>query len=139
MIHFKNHKRGFTLIEVIISLAITGTVLTPVFMMHEIILNLVSRSSRAFDYLLLCQNLLYEARQKQEPDAQQFLLDKTNVEFDATLTYSLEKGVDQKSSLASLQGLHKEQVTVFWTELDKKKQERLVTFVYKKPEQKKSS
>lgn len=138
MIHFKNHKRGFTLIEVIISLAITGAVLTPVFMLHEMILNRVSRYSRAFDYILLCTNFLYEARQKQEPEVQQFVLDKNDVVFDAKLTYSLEKGVDQKSSLASVQGLHKELVTASWIEVDEKKQERLVTFVYKKPEQKKS-
>jgi prepilin-type N-terminal cleavage/methylation domain-containing protein len=138
MIHFKNHKNGFTLIEVIISLAITGAILTPVFMIHEMILNRVSRSSRLFDYILLCSNMLYEARQKQEPDVQQFSLDKVDTDFGVSLTYSLEKGVDQKSSLASVQGLHKEFVTVLWTEVDQKKQERLVTFVYKKPEQKKS-
>ena len=138
MIHFKNHKNGFTLIEVIISLAITGAVLTPIFMMHEMIMTRVSRSSRAFDYILLGNNLLYEARQKQEPAAQQFTLDKTDADSGAKLTYSLEKGIDQKSSLASLQGLHKEFVAVSWTEQDQKKQERLVTFVYKKPEQKKS-
>jgi prepilin-type N-terminal cleavage/methylation domain-containing protein len=138
MIHFKNHKKGFTLIEVIISLAITGAILTPVFMIHEMILNRVSRSSRLFDYILLCSNMLYEARQKQEPDVQQFSLDKVDTDFGVSLTYSLEKGVDPKSSLASVQGLHKEFVTVLWTEVDQKKQERLVTFVYKKPEQKKS-
>ena len=107
MIHFKNHKNGFTLIEVIISLAITGAILTPVFMIHEMILNRVSRSSRLFDYILLCSNMLYEARQKQEPDVQQFSLDKVDTDFGVSLTYSLEKGVDQKSSLASVQGLHK--------------------------------
>lgn len=138
MIHFKNHKNGFTLIEVIISLAITGAILTPVFMIHEMILNRVSRSSREIDYMILCNNFLYEARQKQEPHAQQFVLDKVDTDFGVSLTYSLEKGVDPKSSLASLSGLHKESVAVSWTEVDQKKQKRLVTFVYKKPEQKKS-
>ena len=138
MIHFKNHKSGFTLIEVILSLAITGVVLTPIFMMHEMILNRVWRSSKAFDSIVLCKNLLYEARQKQDPDAQTFSLKKTEIDFDASLYYSLEKSVNQKSSLASLQGLHTELVTVSWTEQGDRKQERLVTFMYKKPEQKKS-
>ena len=138
MTHFKNHNNGFTLIEVILSLAITGVMLTPIFMMHEMIMTRVWGSSKAFDCILLCKNLLYEARQQQEPDAKDFVLDKADIDFDATLTYSLEKSIDQKSSLASLVGLHKESVVVFWTEQDKKKQERLVTFVYKKPEQKKS-
>ena len=138
MIHFRNHNNGFTLIEVILSLAITGMMLTPIFMLHEMIMNRVSRSSREFDYILLCKNLLFAARQKQDPEVKEFVLDKAETEFDATLTYSLEKGIDPKSSLASLVGLHKELVVVSWTDQDKKKQERLVTFVYKRPEQKKS-
>ncbi len=138
MIHFKNHKNGFTLIEVVLAMAIAALVFTPIFIMLSTVIQRVDRSSRAFNYILLCKNLLYVARQKQDPDAQTFLIDKTEIDFDATLTYSLEKGVDQKSSLASLQGLHKELVKVSWTEQDKKKQEQLVTFVYKKLEQKKS-
>lgn len=138
MIHFKNHKKGFTLVEVILSLAITGIVLTPIFMMHEMIMNRVGRSSKAFEILLLCKNLLYEARQKQGPDAQDFSLNKTEIDFDTKLTYSLEKSINQKSSLASLPGLHAEMVMASWTEQDKKKQDRLITFIYKKPEQKKS-
>jgi len=138
MIHFKNLKKGFTLVEVIISLAITGVMLTPIFMMYEMIMHRVSRSSREFDYILLCNNFLYEARQKQEPEAQQFLLDKKDLETGVSLVYSLDAKVDQKSSLVSLQGLHRELVTASWEDVDQKKQERLVTFVYKKPEQKKS-
>lgn len=138
MIHFKNHKRGFTLIETVLAMSIAALVFTPIFIMLSTIIQRVDKSSKAFDYILLCKNLLFEARQKQDPDAQTFSLDKAEIDFDATLTYSLEKGIDQKSSLASLQGLHTEMVKVSWTEQDKKKQDRLVTFVYKKPEQKKS-
>ena len=139
MIRFKNHKRGFTLIEVLISLAITGVVLTPLFMLHEMIMNRVNRSAKEFEYMLLCKNFLFSARQKQEPQAQEFSLEKTEIAFDASLTYALEKGVDPKSSLASIPGLHREIVRVSWTDLQgTKKQDRLVTFVYKTPEQKKS-
>jgi prepilin-type N-terminal cleavage/methylation domain-containing protein len=138
MIHSKNHKNGFTLIEVVLAMTIAALVLTPVFIMLSTIIQRVDRSSKAFNYILLCSNLLHQARQQQDPEAQTFSLDKAEIDFDATLTYSLEKGVDQKSSLASLQGLHKELVKVSWTEQDKKKQEQLITFVYKKPEQKKS-
>lgn len=138
MIRFKNHKNGFTLIEVIISLAITGVILTPVFMLHEMIMNRVNHSSKTFEYLLLCKNFLFSSRQKQEPEAQEFSAEKVEIDVGATLTYALEKSVDQKSSLASLPGLHKEMVTVSWMDQDKKKQERLITFVYKTPEQKKS-
>src|SRR5579872_7618678 len=121
MIRFKNHKRGFTLIEVLISLAITGVVLTPLFMLHEMIMNRVNRSAKEFEYMLLCKNLLFSARQKQEPQAQEFSLEKTEIAFDATLTYALEKGVDPKSSLASIPGLHREIVRVSWTDFQETK------------------
>lgn len=138
MIRFKNHKCGFTLIEVLISLAITGVMLTPIFMLHEMIMNRVNRSSKAFEYILLGKNMLFSARQKQAPEAQDFSLTKEDIAFDATVTYALEKGVDQKSSLALLPGLHREVVTVSWTDQGTKKQDRLITFIYKTPEQKKS-
>ena len=136
--HFKNHKAGFTLIETIMALAITALVLTPIFILHGTILQRVNRGSVAFDMFLYCKALLVEARQKQEVDAQSFTLDKQIAEFNATCVYKLDATVHQKSSAGSLPGLHRESVIIDWTEQGQKKQERLVTFVYKKPEQKKS-
>ena len=129
-------KCGFTLIEVMLSMMITSLVLTPVFIMHSMIMDRVTRSSRAYDYIVMCKNLLQQAHQKQDPQAQTFSFEQPGVDFDGTLTYSLEKGVDQKSSLASISGLHKEVVKISWTDLGVKKQEQLVAFVYKKPEEK---
>jgi prepilin-type N-terminal cleavage/methylation domain-containing protein len=137
MIRSKNRKPGFTLIEVMLAMTITALVITPIFLLYETIASRVSVSSRLSDYLVLCKNFLYQARQKQEPAAQTFSLEKKEAEFNVELTYSLEKGVNEKSSLASLQGLHAEKVTAAWTEQGKKKQEQLVGFVYKKPEPKK--
>ncbi len=137
MIHSRNHKNGFTLIEVLLSMMITACVLSPLFLMQEAIMKRVDISSHAFDIIVLAKNLLFEARQKQEPDAQTFSLEKSEIDFDAQLAYSLSKEVNQKSSLKSLQGLHQETVTVSWKDNGQKKQEQLVTFVYKKPEQKK--
>lgn len=135
MIHSKNHKPGFTLIEVLMAMTITALVLTPIFLIYETVMQRVTVSSQVYDLIVSAKNLLYEARRKQEPQAQSFTLEKK--ENDVTLIYSLAQAVDQKSSLASLTGLHKEMVTLSWTEQGKKKQEQLVTFVYKQPEQKK--
>lgn len=112
---------GFTIVEVIISLAITALVITPIFILHGTIFQRVNLGSNAFDMILHCKALLVEARQKQEPDAQDFTMDKPVSEFNATCTYTLDKTVDQKSSLASLPGLHKESVTIDWTEDGKEK------------------
>jgi prepilin-type N-terminal cleavage/methylation domain-containing protein len=138
MMRFKNHKRGFTLVEVMLSMMIMGLALSPIFILFSMIMQRVNRSSRAYDAVLLCKNFLQEAHQKQEPEAQSFSLEKKEIDFDVTLTYSLDKGVDQKSVFGSLQGLHRETVTATWLETGEKKEEQLVSFVYKKPEQKKS-
>jgi hypothetical protein len=120
------------------AMMIAALTLTPLFTMFSTILRRVNRSSQAYDYTLACKNFLYEARQKQEPEVQDFSLEKKETDFDATLSYALEKGVSQQSTLKALQGLHRELVTITFTQDGQKKQDNLVAFVYKKPEQKKS-
>jgi prepilin-type N-terminal cleavage/methylation domain-containing protein len=139
MIHFKNHNNsGFTLIETVLAMAIASLVFTPMIIILSTVIQRVDRYATEFNYLLLGKNLLYEARQKQDPDAQTFSLDKPAIDFGPALSYALEKGVDQKSSLASVQGLHRELVKISWTDQERKKHEQLITFVYKQPEQKKA-
>ncbi|HEX4068494.1 MAG TPA: type II secretion system protein [Candidatus Babeliales bacterium] len=138
MIHSKNRKHGFTLIETVLAMVIASLVFTPMFIILATVMQRVNRRATEFTYLLLGKNLLYEARQKQEPQAETFSLNTTDIASGATVSYVLEKGVDQKSPLASLQGLHKESVKISWVEQERKKHEQLITFVYKQPEQKKS-
>lgn len=128
---------GFTLIEVMLAMMIAALTFAPIFMTYSMILRRLGQSSRAYDYILLCKNFLNEARQKQEPEAQDFSLEKKEIDFDATLTYSLDKGVSQSSVFNALQGIHREVVTITWQQSGQKKEEQLVAFVYKKPEQKK--
>lgn len=137
MMRSKNHNKGFTLIEVMMAMMIASLTLAPIFLMFTAIIRQVNKSSRAYDYSLVGKNFLYEARQKQEPEAQDFSLEKKETEFDTTLAYSLNKGVGEQSALKALQGLHRETVTISWQENGQQKQDKLVAFVYKKPEQKK--
>lgn len=116
---------------------ITAMVLTPVLIIHGVIMNRIDRLSNAYDCVLLAKNIINEAHQKQQPEAQTFSLEKNEGDFDAKVTYSLAQAVDPKSSLKSLEGLHPERVTVAWTDRGEKKQMKLAAFVYKKPEQKK--
>ncbi len=140
MIHFKNHNfNGFTLIEALLSMMIVGVVLAPLFVLHGVIMQRVSKSSKQLYAVLKAEQLLYEARQKQEPDAQEFSLNKEVEDTSITLKYELEKGVNPKSSLASYGGLHKEMVSIDWTDQQGiKHHETMVSYVYKQPEQKKS-
>lgn len=123
--------------EVLFAMMIASLTLPAVFFMFTTIMQRVNKSSQTYEALILCKNFLYEARQKQEPNMQHFSLEKKENTLDSQLAYSLDKGVDQKSSLASLKGLHREIVTISWQENNRNKEEQLVAFVYKKPEQKK--
>jgi prepilin-type N-terminal cleavage/methylation domain-containing protein len=141
--HFKNHKKiknhnGFTLVETMLAMVIVGMVLTPIFLLFGTIQQRMYKSSSQLYALLSGKQLLYEARQKQETIAQQFSLDKKLEESATELRYVLQSGMDSKSSLASLQGLHKEVVSIVWTEQGQKRQEQLYAYVYKQPEQKKA-
>lgn len=121
-----------------LSVMIAAMVLSPIFLMHTMIFRRVNNSSQAYDHILACKNFLQQARQKQEPDVQSFSLETNDADFGTTLAYSLDNGVGQKSSLTALKGLHREMVAISWTEDGQKKQEQLIMFTYKKPEQKKS-
>ena len=139
MMHFKNHKFGFTLIEAMLSMVIVGVVLSPLFILHGVIMQRVNRSSQQLYALLWGKQLLCEARQKQEPDAQTFTLDKKKEELSAILKYTLDNGVDAKSALSPYVGLHREIISIVWTDQQGiQKREELITYIYKQPEQKKS-
>jgi type II secretory pathway pseudopilin PulG len=138
MIHSKSHKYAFTLIEALFAMTIAGIVLSPIFIMFGTISNRVNRAAREFDILLLGKNMFFEGRQKQDAHAQEFSLESKDKDFDVDLRYSLEKSEGQQSIFAQLPGLHKEMVTISWQEQGQKRQEKLITYVYKKPEQKKT-
>lgn len=141
MMHFKNHKffkPGFTLIETLLALVIVGAVLTPVFLLFGTITQRMNRATHQLYALLQGKQLLYEARQKQEPAAHEFSLAKRFEESEVDAKYVLHKSVNQQSSLASFTGLHKEDVTMTWKEMGQDRTVNLIAYVYKQPEQKKS-
>lgn len=138
MMSFKNHNNGFTLIEVLLALAIVAIMLTPLFITFGMVMERVNWSSRSFDALLLCKDFLLKSRQKQDPQVLEFSQEKQDKDFfDANLTYSLKKISEKQGQLGQIEGLLQETITISWQDQGQKKQEKLVTYVYKKPEQKK--
>jgi len=132
MIRFKNHDHGFTLIEVMISLAVAALVLTPIFMLYNVIVRNVNRDSHKFNAVLSAKQVLNEAAQKQQPDTRQLNFEKKFEDFGFIAKYELQKIKDKKSSLGEIEDVYKEMVTVEWTDINNQKRaEQLVTFVYK--------
>lgn len=132
MIRFKNHNSGFTLVEVMIALAVAAIVLTPVFMLYNVMVRNVNRDSQRFNSIVSAKQVLNEAAQKQQPDTRQLSFDKKFEEFGFAAKYELQKIKDKKSSFGEIDDVYKEMVTVEWTDINNQKRtERLVAFVYK--------
>lgn len=139
MIHFKNHKNGFTLIEAMLSIVIIGIVLGPIFMLHGTLMQRVNKASHQMTAFLKAKKFLYDARKQQDPSVQEFTLSYNAPEDALKGEYVLERGVNPKSVLAPYTSLHKESVSLSWTDHQGIVHlQKIVTYVYKKPEQKKS-
>jgi prepilin-type N-terminal cleavage/methylation domain-containing protein len=139
MIRFKNHKMlGFTLMEVMLAMTIIGIILTPIFGLHTMIMQRMSKSSKRLYALLEGKALLFEARQKQDVQALEFTLDKKFEESSVDAKYTLQQSPDPKSTLTQFEGLRKETIALQWIERGNQQHETLVAFVYKQSEQKKS-
>lgn len=139
MIRFKNHKKfGFTLMEVMLAMMIIGIILAPIFSLHQMIMQRMSKSSKRLYALLAGKTLLYQARQEQDAQALEFTRDKKFEEASVDAKYTLQKIADSKSSLTQFEGLCKETIVLQWSELGKQQDEKLIAYVYKQSEQKKS-
>jgi hypothetical protein len=121
-----------------LSLVIVGIVLGPIFLLHGAIMQRMNRASHQFYGILVGKHLLYQARQKQDPQALEFTMNNQGEHETFTCTYNLSSSVTEQSSLHSIAGLRKEIVTITWQEHGQKRTEHIVSFVYKEVEQKKS-
>lgn len=127
---FKN-KAAFTLIEVLLALAIIGLVLTPIFLTQSNVLRRSSYASHLLARIFAAKKMLVENEFALAPDAQEFSQEKKIIKPATTFTYSLKK-IPETSALKKFKNVLLESVTIQWTDQQgKKKQEQLVTLVHK--------
>ncbi len=129
MIHFKN-RRGFTLIEAMVAVAIAAIILTPLFILQGVVLQNVGRMSRTLHRIFWAQHFLYEARRIKDPEVRDFTLEKKIEDPECVLKYEL-KAVAKKSSLSQIADIRKEQVTITWQDQRRTREEQIISFVYK--------
>lgn len=119
---------GFTLVEVLLSLAIIGIVLTPIFVSQSGVSRLVAQGRRAFATLLAAKKLLLETELNLPADAQTYATEKKIDE--GVVRYELKK-VPESSSLKKFKNVLIETATLPDEKARVKKQEKLVTFLYR--------
>lgn len=108
MIRFKNNA-GFTLVDVMIAIAIVGIVLTPMFVLQNNVMGSAIRLSERFHRLLRAKNFLFIAQEKEPAKATDYSVEKKEERPNTMLSYSL-KPVAKDSVLAKLQYLYTQQV-----------------------------
>ncbi len=134
---FYTNKKGFTLIETIIAIAIIAFVFGPLFVMQGGVLQRVVKQSRKLQRIFFMQFFAYTAQEKIKPGATQFNVEKKEAFPETIMRYQLMP-VDQNSSVKDISGLHMQRVLATWDEAGVKQQDMLVTFTFIQPGEKKS-
>lgn len=132
MIIFRNKKKpGFTLIEVLLALAIIALVLTPVFLTQINVYKGSTKAARMLARIFAAKTMLITSEFDLAPDARELRVEKKIDNPRTTLIYELKK-VSEASALKKFKNLLNESVTMQWVDANgKKRQEKLVTFLYK--------
>ncbi len=133
MIRIKNN--GFTLIEVLLALAMSALVLTPILMLLGTTVPGVARSSRKLGRFLAAKTVLESSIFKSAYDPKYSLKKVAIPEQNVTLSFE-QSALDKDERFKAFPGLVKQQVIMEWTERGKKMNDRLITFTYR-PEIKK--
>ena len=136
MIHSKSHnKNGFTFIEVVITVAIIGIMMTSIFGlqngMFKSVFNGYSKISRIF-YI---KNLFFEPSnlEKLQKDKS---IKKDLTEPQTNIVFELKKLSDKSSFSKRFENVNLLKATGKWRGLFKEQEETLISFVYIKPKKK---
>lgn len=129
--HFKS-RRGFTLIEVMFAVAIVGIILIPLLAnqstLFSRILTISRTSTRIFSMDFFLQESLEKTVKQEKPITEKKIDDPPT-----TLSLSSKK-IDKEKVFKRFHNIERVQVSGKWEDNNRKKQETMVTFVYKPEE-----
>ena len=135
MMHSRNNQLGFTLIEVLLSLAIIGMVLTPIFLIQSLVLRRTSAGARQFTRLIAAKDFLVDQQFENIQETNTATAEQKITNPPTTLLFTSKK-LPENSALKKFKHIMVDTVTMQWTEQNKKRQENLVTFMFKPEEPK---
>lgn len=118
------------LIEALISIAIVGILLIPLFGLQSKISERVRQRSHEIDRILYINMITYDARKDQTPIQTTQTITQQKSDPTTTITYQLEP-IKQESSLFPIKNLYCEKITLQWNEFGKIKTEQFAHIVYR--------
>jgi prepilin-type N-terminal cleavage/methylation domain-containing protein len=132
MIHFKNRKTGFTLIETIIALMMVAVLLTPVFLWQGSIFQRVTQYSARALRIMLGHNFFLDTRMNSSPDDKKLKKEKKVDDIKTKFIFE-RKEVPSQSAVAQYPGILTERVTISWEQQNKKYTQNLISFIFVPP------
>lgn len=121
---------GFTIIEVLLALAIVAMVLTPIFILQAGAAQTVSRRSKAYDRFVAAYSFLVSSAFVPEPK-EQATKQITNLRVE--LNYESKK-ITANSTLKDIPQLQMNTVSMQWQERNRKKEDKIVAITFKQEE-----
>ena len=130
--HFKN-RSGFTLIEVVIAVAIIGIATIPIYTIQSTLLSRVSRYTTQFIATLYAKAFLNESQLSLQAGKE---LEKEKRIPGPAMKLTFERGaVASGSSIKKFKNIVADRVIIEWQEGKNKRKEQMLTFTFKQKEQ----
>jgi len=123
-------KTGFTLIEVLLALSIVGLVLTPILMLQSMLIKNTNKRAQLIDRIYAAKKFLIDSEVALAPDANESSADKKISNPPTIMRFEL-KNVSSNSSLKKFKSIKQASVISSWVEPGAKRQERIVTFLFR--------
>lgn len=131
MMHFRN-RSGFTLIEVVIAVAIIGIAILPIYTIQNTLLSRVSRYTSEFIATLYAKAFLNDSQLSLQAGKE---LEKEKKIPGPALKLTFERGaIASGSSVKKFKNIVADRVIIEWQDGRGKRKEQLVTFMFKPKE-----
>lgn len=127
---------GFTLIEVLLSIALVAIVLGPIYILQHTIFNNTVRATDAVDRMFIAYSFLLDAQKQKAAGAQQKKITKTIADPKTELKYEIKELGGDSSLSKRFNHLYVEQVSYNWSTLGLPYSDAYALIVFEPPQEK---